>query len=37
MQTQDTNEKYTQVLDNGRMYYANENIAYILPGDLDGK
>lgn len=37
MQIQDTNEKHTQVLENGRMYYANEKIAYILPRDIDGK
>ncbi|KAI9254350.1 S-adenosyl-L-methionine-dependent methyltransferase [Helicostylum pulchrum] len=35
MQIQDTNEKHTQVLENGRMYYANEKIAYILPRDID--
>ncbi|KAG2229791.1 hypothetical protein INT48_005318 [Thamnidium elegans] len=35
MQIQDTNEKHTQVLENGRMYYANEKIAYILPHDID--
>lgn len=36
MSAQD-NREHIQILQNGREYYDNENIAYLLPHDIDGK
>lgn len=35
MGDQANNEEHIQILD-GRQYYDNEKIAYVLPHDIDG-